>query len=382
MDTTSSQPNAFNPTDHGSDARTDAQAPPAHPNGGGDALAQCSLSDAAGLDTPRLVIRGESLEDNNLNDGESFQFVSKRGKLSIEITPLPKVDGEPYSAITDFLNCTFPFPSKSLEFFFSSLFDCLGNEFAPAKERNRGLHGWHDSFSLGDSGALFGLGGQNGTAFLSLCSESCHMVPNWEQLTHFLKDRLGARITRWDGAVDDYEGIHSVNSAVDLYLDDKFNAGGNQPTCNQMGNWIKPDGSGQTFYVGKRENGKMIRIYEKGMQLGQKWHPWVRWEVEMHNTDRVIPWEVLLEPGKYVAGAYPKALGWVQDEMQRIKTIRETTKISYERLTHFAGVGYGKLINVMLEVEGTAEKVIQKLQREGIPSRLNLPVVPNGEGRS
>jgi phage replication initiation protein len=134
--------------------------------------------------------------------------------------------------------------------------------------------------------------------------------------------------------------------------------------------------------VGKRENGKMIRIYEKGMQLGDKLSPWVRWEVEMHNVDRFIPWEVLLEPGKYVAGAYPKALSWVNDEMLRIKTVSETTKISYSRLTHFAGVAYGSLINVMLQVEGSAEKVIEKLIKDGIPKRLDLPVVPKGEGRS
>lgn len=102
-----------------------------------------------------------------------------------------------------------------------------------------------------------------------------------------------------------------------MYDEGLFNCGGNQPGCEQRGNWRKPNGKGRTLYVGNRENGKMARIYEKGMQLGAPGHPWVRWEVELHNTDRVIPWEVLLEPGKFLAGTYPNALGWVQDEMQR-----------------------------------------------------------------
>ena len=37
-------------------------------------------------------------------------------------------------------------------------------------------------------------------------------------------------------------------------------------------------------------------------------HPWVRWELSLGNKGRVIPWDVLLEPGRYVVGAYPKAL--------------------------------------------------------------------------
>ena len=67
--------------------------------------------------------------------------------------------------------------------------------------------------------------------------------------------------------------------------------------------------------------------------------------------------------------------------MQRIRTLQKTKEIGYEHLTHCASVAYGKLINVMLEVEGSESKVIEKLKRLGIPSRLDLPKVPEGEGR-
>ena len=286
-----------------------------------------------------------------------------------------------YAAITDYLNCTFQINQSQIPAFFQALFTCLGDQFSPAIERKKGLHGWDRSFSLGRSKALFAVGGQNGTGFLTLPGEACHVVPDWEAMTKWLRDALNARITRWDGAVDDHQGIHSVDDAVQLFILGKFNTGGNSPTCNQRGNWIRPDGSGRTFYIGKRQNGKMARIYEKGMQLGEKWHPWVRWEVELHNIDRVIPWDVLLEPGKYVAGSYPKALDWIQDEMLRIKTIRETSRISYDHLTYYAGVAYGKLIDVMLKIEGSETEVIDKLRRPGIPSRLDLPQPPINEGR-
>jgi len=196
------------------------------------------------------------------------------------------------------------------------------------------------------------------------------------KFVELLRDKYGARITRWDGAVDDYLGVHSVDYAVELYKAGMFSSGGNKPKCRESGSWLEPDGSGRTLYIGKRENGKMLRVYEKGMQLGAKWHPWVRWELELHNVDRYIPWDVLLEPGKYVAGSYPKALDWIQDEMQRIRTIQKTIEIGYDYLTHYASVAYGKHLNVMLEVEGSPEKVFAKLAREGIPRRIDILSIP------
>lgn len=184
-------------------------------------------------------------------------------------------------------------------------------------------------------------------------------------------DILNARITRWDGAVDVFDGIPSVDDAVNFYQAELFNAGGNKPSCRQNGNWIEPDGSGRTFYVGRRKNGKMMRIYEKGKQLGDPNSSWVRWELELRNKDRVIPWNVILEPGKYVAAAYP-CTAWINDVQERIKTQKKTAKISYEHLIRYARQAYGSLIHVMLEVEGSPEKVIERLKRTGIPARLKM----------
>lgn len=373
---------AFNASEFGSEIWTDASAPPKSPNEGGTTASEYSAASQSSTD-PRLVIRGESFNNEiNPEGGESHELCSIGGKVFVVTTPLPKTDGEPYAAITDFLNCTFPFQSSDLQLLVFDLIDCLGNGFAPVKDRMKGVHGWENSIQLGDTKTFLGYGGQNNTAFLSIPGEACHMVPSWLKLTILIRDKYHGKITRWDGAVDDYEGFHSVDEAVKLYIDGKFNAGGKKPDCNQSGNWIQPSGAGRTFYVGKRENGKMLRVYEKGMQLGSKWHPWVRWEIELHSNDRVIPWEVLLEPGKYVAGSYPKATGWVQKEMQRIHTLQKTAQIGYDHLTRCASLAYGKLLNVMLEVEGSEAKVFELLKRDGIPSRLDLPIPAVNEGWS
>ncbi|MBC7787810.1 MAG: replication initiation factor domain-containing protein [Methylophilaceae bacterium] len=371
---------AFNNTAFGSKIWADASAPPKSSNEGGSTASEYAQASQASSH-PRLVIRGESFNntDDN-NSGESSELCTFGGKAVLIATPLPKSDGEPYAAITDFLNCSFSFKEYDLDELIFDLLNCLGPSFSPLTHRFKGLHGWEHSIQLGESKTFLAYGGQNNTAFLSIPGEACHMMPSWAKLVKLLRDKLNAKITRWDGAVDDYHGLHTVDSAVELYKSGAFNAGGKRPTCDQRGNWLIPDGSGRTFYVGKRENGKMLRVYEKGMQLGQQWSSWVRWEIELHSVDRIIPWDVLIEPGKYVAGAYPKATSWIQEEMSRVRTIQNTTRISYDYMVANTSISCGKQLNVMLEIEGSAENVLNKLIRDGIPKRLDIPIVDQNEG--
>lgn len=327
---------------------------------------------SAGNDAPRLVIRGESFEETNPNYGESFKLVAGyKDKAKLVYTPNAKEDGEPLAALTDYLNTTFLFkPSHEnidqlVQYF--RLF--LGEDFKYMQKRKGGLHGYKTSFNICKTGGMFAFGGQRGTALVSLPGSACALITDWQACYHLFNEILNARITRWDGAVDVFDGVPSVDDAVNFYLSDQFNAGGNKPSCRQQGNWIEADGSGRTFYVGKRTNGKLMRIYEKGKQLGDISSPWVRWELELHNRDRIIPWDVILEPGKYLAAAYP-CMDWVSEIQERIRTTRKTATLSYQHLTYYARQAYGPLINVMLEVEGSAEKVIEQLIRSGTPARL------------
>ncbi|MRD73630.1 hypothetical protein GH865_10250 [Rhodocyclus tenuis] len=370
-----------NHTGLGLAVRIDALAATAQPNEAGTALVDLPLEREESA-TPRLVIRGESSWHEAFSEnGEKFTFSAVNGRAKLIALPQPLASGVATAALVDYLNCSFPFEGDAaLAIFFGELFDVLGRAFSPATPRGKGLHGYTRSFDLGESSAQFAYGGNRDTGFLTFPGGACHQIPDWEKLIAFLRDGLRARITRWDGAVDDYDGLHSVDAAVAMYHEGLFGSGGRKPLINQSGNWIDPDGHGRTFYVGNRKNGKLLRVYEKGMQLGIRWHPWVRWEVELHNTDREIPWEAVLEPGKFVAGAYPKALSWVSEEQTRIRTLQRTSRIGYDALTHWASIGYGKLIDLMLQVEGSAEKVVEKLRREGLPARLDLPSLP-GTGK-
>jgi phage replication initiation protein len=348
---------------------TDCDAQEQTERGGGSLETATNL----GAADPHLVIRGESFTATH-NYGEKIELIplGYHGKTKIVSTPMAKPDAEPLAALTDYLNTTFPFtPSQEnvieLVHYFR-LF--LGEFFGFLNERKGGLHGYKKSFEIGKTGGLLAFGGQRGTALVSLPGSACAQIIDWHACYHLFYEILQGRITRWDGAVDVFDGVPSVDDAVKFYLSGQFNAGGNKPSCSQQGNWIENDGTGRTFYVGKRKNGKLLRVYEKGKQLGDEASPWVRWELELHNRDRVIPWDVLLQPGKYLAASYA-CMGWVSQIQERIRTTKQTTTISYEHLCHHAKQGYGKLIGIMLDVEGSPEKVLERLQRPGIPSRLN-----------
>lgn len=333
---------------------------------------------AAVADAPRGVIRGERFPFDNPCPGERVEIhPGHNGYPRAILIPLPKEEGEPCAALTDYLNTTFPFiPSEANIIHLVRNFRLLlGDAFGSLQERRGGLHGYRTSFTIGETGALLAFGGQRDTAFVSLPGTACGRIDDWHQCCHLFRDIMPGRITRWDGAVDVFDGVPSVDDAVAFYKAGFFNSGGNKPSCNQMGNWIEPDGTGRTFYVGKRKNGKLLRVYEKGKQLGDPQSPWVRWEIELHNTDRVIPWEVLLEPGKYVAGAYP-ATGWVDERQKRVRTIQRSIQISYGHLSYYARQSYGPLLDVMLKVEGSAEKVMEKLRRPGVPARLDCGGLP------
>ena len=59
------------------------------------------------------------------------------------------------------------------------------------------------------------------------------------------------------------------------------------------------------MYVGSRKNGKIMRCYEKGKQLGDKKSKWFRSELEIHGKKRVIPFDILTKPTSYFIAAYP-----------------------------------------------------------------------------
>lgn len=253
--------------------------------------------------------------------------------------------------------------------------------FGVTFDRGRGLNFYESSFILGDSWGFLCVGGdrQKDTFLVYLTGQGATAAAEgWEQRLHdWLSSMSSARITRIDLAHDDFTGErYSPEQARDDYLQDRFILGGRRPSCEMRGNWLFPDGSGITFTVGSRNNGKFLRVYEKGKQLGgaasELFPDWVRTELELHNEGRVIQLDILINPGPYLAGAYP-ALAWVKDEQSRIATKQKTLKLQFDRAVLMVRNQVGRYIGAMMEVFGSADEVVSRISREGTPDRLIMP---------
>lgn len=261
------------------------------------------------------------------------------------------------------------------------LFDLFGTDVFAGTELKGGRNFFDHSLPLGAAGFI-AFGGNNkvqsydGTKTRTvaervqvyLTGEGCALVPDWPRLAQRLEE-LQARITRVDLAYDDHAGERDVDHCRSLYDAGDFTSSGRPPKANLIDDL--GSGEGRTFYVGKRQNGKMLRCYEKGKQLGDEASPWVRWEVELHAKDRVIPYDVLTDPQSYLAGSYP-ALSFINEICRVIKTAKIKLSIQYTKLSNICRTQYGKLLNFAHQEIGlTPEQTFYELLNpKGYPERL------------
>lgn len=306
------------------------------------------LQDSSAQPAPRNVIRGESTQDHS------------------------------QSAILDWLNFTFHLTPDTEQFI--RLQNKLGAAFGftCSQYLKQGFLGYEDCWELGDNYGRLATGGhsQRGTTLISINGDGCMATKDWHAVYELLGE-LNARITRIDLAHDDFEGVFDINTALEMYASDQFTSNGRPPALKSIND--HGSGKGNTLYIGNRENGKLLRVYEKGKQLGDPNSLWVRWELELHNQNREIPHEALKRPGDFLAGGYP-GLAWISERQDRIKTTREKMRLNFEQLVKHCSRSYGKLIWVMAEeLKIPAEEVITKLALKGAPSRLIMPTVGKGD---
>ena len=217
-----------------------------------------------------------------------------------------------------------------------------------------------------------------GRARLDISGTGCAGITDWEHFAKYAANNFFAlTLTRVDLAVDMLNGEYTVDDARDWYEQGTFNAGGRMPKHSCIGSWLtaSPEaGEGRTLLIGKRGNGKMLRAYEKGRQLGDPDSPWVRFEVEFRNIDRDLPLDILTDCNKYFTGAY-KALEQIIDcAAERIATHQKEGEISLQHLIDYARQSYGKTISVMRLVMKNDE-VMDRLTVHGTPKRLEKAAV-------
>ena len=282
------------------------------------------------------------------------------------------------TAVIDWLSFTFlEFKTKDLaHMVLLWLTEWLGCQICG--EEGNGLHGFEKSVKFYRQlyGRLIPVGlvawggeNQKGRAYVSINGSGSMLIQDWWNVRRVLES-LKCRITRVDVAVDAINGEFSPLDAVEWYSSGGFTGRGRKPKYKAEGDWLEDIGTGKTFYVGKRENGKYARLYEKGKQLGDPTSNWSRFEVELHNVDREIPYDILTNPSQYFAGSYPCCEGLVDVGAERIITTQKEHTISLDRLRSYCRQAYGKLIYCIKTTGLDDSQIIEELAVQGSPRRL------------
>lgn len=276
------------------------------------------------------------------------------------------------------------------------------------RPRRSGLHGYANSADLLCDGlpcGLIGWGAANHGCMVSFSGVGCAAL-DFQALHAVISHIPGVRITRVDLALDDYSGEHITYQGAIAGAE----AGEFHPQRGRAPSWMKIESGefvisevskgiakrfgmvptkGCSFYVGSRINGKCARVYEKGKQMQSAEYPnWVRAEGELHNKDRIIPLDVLINPDPYFAGMYPQFEKWLTAMQQaEIKPVRLTTfknkfKTSRDNAVFNMSRMAGRLVNWLANIEGLSpEKIVNQLtahlEESDIPARLRMPLPPD-----
>ena len=332
----------------------------------------CSNASGAGVESPHLVIRGETLPRIN------------------SVFESPKKDAQ--AAHIDWLGFTLTPPvdirddePKSIRWLITQLFEVFCFPEVSAQATGTGWNGYTYRVNIGENAqyGLIAFGGdkQRGTFHVELNATACAHVFNWHSVQQW-GESLGAKITRVDLAHDDTKAeTVSIAIARAWYEAGEFTSNGRPPAAkliDDMGS-----GKGKTLYIGARSNGKLLRVYEKGRQLGDTSSPWVRVELELRNKSRVIPWDVLTTPTTYLAGGYP-CLAYLSTTQDKIRTITKAVQITIESIKQYLRTVGGKSFNVLRQVYlGDDVALLNAITRDGIPRRLEnysdfLPCILGG----
>lgn len=293
-------------------------------------------------------------------------------------------------AIVDWCTATFAFDASTFPAFLRHLSFVVGYELQAVEPRalkgfTEGyvIHAWVEGAAVALAVMCWGGESQRGRAMLDVPGASCGMV-DWPAMRDFLESLPESRLTRVDVAVDLHEGQFTVDDACDWVQAGEFNCRGRNPSTRLDGDWLpvlKGEGvgstKGRTLYVGRARNGKGLRVYEKGRQLGDADSEWNRFEVQFGNRDRVLPFDLLTEPTRFFVGAYPALERVVSVAGERIATISNTAAITIGRILTWVKASAGKWLHV-LSSEVDPSELVEAIRVHAVPRRVQSSAVGAG----
>lgn len=247
------------------------------------------------------------------------------------------------------------------------------------------------AWELGDNYGHVAVGGarQAQKILVSVSGQGLlNAADGWEhRLYQFLTtEARRPALTRVDVTHDEFDGLFTVDDANKWWQDGELARYGNTPEPYLYGPWLNgdPRRKGRTFRWGCARSSQIGYAYEKGKQLGCPESPWVRFELRFSNHDRVIPFEILLDPSSYFVSAYPALSRFKQIEQPKKTQIKEKAAQATEKhLLRYTKISYGKVLKLFRQVYGDKELLDMvesdsdewpKRLHQFDPSRIKKPI--------
>ena len=292
------------------------------------------------------------------------------------------------TAIVDWCTATFEFDSERFRGLLNALSFAVGLPLQAVE--SAALRGFTDgrrihAFVRGEfvhlATVCWGGESQRGRAMLDIPGASCGLI-DWPAMRDLIESLPESRLTRVDVAVDLHDGQWTVDDAMQWVRAGDFNCSGRNPSTRIDGDWLPVlDGGksreGRTLYVGKARNGKGLRVYEKGRQLGDAESEWNRFEVQFGNRDRVLPFDMLTEPTRFFVGAYPALERVLSAAGERIATISNTAAITIGRILTWVKASAGKCLHVLAS-EVDPSELVEAVRVSAVPRRVQSSAVGAG----
>lgn len=294
------------------------------------------------------------------------------------------------SAIVDWCTATFDFDPDTFNGLLRALSFALGYQLQAVEPRalkgftdGRTIHAFANGEFVPFATVCWGGESQRGRAMLDIPGSACGLV-DWPAMRDLIESLPESRLTRVDVAVDLHEGEFTVDDALQWVRAGEFNCKGRNPSTRIDGDWLPvlqgegPSREGRTLYVGKARNGKGLRVYEKGRQLGDASSDWNRFEVQFGNRDRVLPFDILTDPAKYFIGAYPALERVLSVAGERIVTISNTAAITIGRILTWAKSSAGKWLHVLRQSGIEPSELVEAIRVSAVPRRIQSSAVGAG----
>jgi phage replication initiation protein len=218
-------------------------------------------------------------------------------------------------------------------------FGSLGRDVR-ATPKKRGKQGFErsDALSVGDlviGDMSFGGEAMRGWVWIELTGKGCEWVEDWEKCEEDIAQLRSFQYKRVDIALDTFHREVTHETVVKAHTDGLFTTGGKPPSMRQI---VPADPyEGRTAYVGKRDQPKFLRAYEKGFETVQQFPrhfdihtidgvvvaDWYRLELELKAKHQPLPEDLIENRDQFFAGAYPYLQSVLSVEPEVLKLSRD-----------------------------------------------------------